>query len=70
MVLAGKDFLWITIILFLCGIGDDELISKAMSNFYKEELGIKCVIEEPWVTFAESSEFIISLVRMNRKERC
>ena len=28
----------------------------------------RCVIEEPWVTFAESSEFIISLVRMNRKE--
>ena len=49
---------------FLCGIGDDELISKAMSNFYNDGLGIKCVIEEPWVTFAESSEFIISLVKM------
>ena len=53
---------------FLCGIGDDELISKTLSNFYNEGLGIKCVIEEPWVTFAESSEFIISLVKMNRKE--
>ena len=39
-----------------------------MSNFYNEGLGIKCVIEEPWVTFAESSEFIISLVKMKRKE--
>ena len=53
---------------FLCGIGSDELINKTMSNFYHEGLGIKCAIEEPWVTFAESSEFIISLVKMNRKE--
>ena len=53
---------------FLCGIGNDELISKTLSDFYNEGLGIKCVIEEPWVTFAESSEFIISLVVMNRKE--
>ena len=53
---------------FLCGIGNDELISKTLSDFYNDGLGIKCVIEEPWVTFAESSEFIISLVVMNRKE--
>ncbi len=53
---------------FLCGIGDDELIRKTLNDFYKDGLGIKCVVEEPWVTFAESSEFIISLVKMNKKE--
>ena len=27
-----------------------------------DKIGIKCVIEEPWVTVAETSEFIISLM--------
>ena len=53
---------------FLCGIGNDEKIGKVLGDFYKEGLGIKCVIEEPWVTFAESSEFIISMVKMKKNE--
>lgn len=53
---------------FLCGIGNDEKIDNALGDFYKAGLGIKCVIEEPWVTFAESSEFIISMVKMKKNE--
>ena len=37
-------------------------IDKIFSNFYVDKIGIKCVIEEPWVTVAETSEFIISLM--------
>ena len=31
-------------------------------DFYVDGIGIKCVIEEPWVTVAETSEFIVSLM--------
>lgn len=37
-------------------------LDKTFSNFYVDKIGIKCVIEEPWVTVAETSEFIISLM--------
>ena len=37
-------------------------ISKTFSDFYVDGIGIKCVKEEPWITVAETSEFIISLV--------
>ena len=36
-------------------------IEKVFNNFYIKDIGIKCVIEEPWITVAETSEFIISL---------
>ena len=37
-------------------------IDKTFSDFYVDGIGIKCVKEEPWITVAETSEFIISLV--------
>ena len=49
---------------FLSGLDQDkESFIKGLSKFYVDGLGIKCVIEEPWVTFAESSELIIALCR-------
>ena len=46
----------------------DFYIKKILKDFYVDGLGIKCVIEEPWVTVAETSEFIITLVISNRLE--
>ena len=37
-------------------------VNKIFKDFYVKDIGIKCVIEEPWVTVAETSEFIISLM--------
>jgi hypothetical protein len=31
-----------------------------LDNYYVKGLGVKCVAEEPWVTFAESCECVIS----------
>ena len=50
---------------YLAGInlGSSKLL-VLLSDFYVPGMGIKCVKEEPWVTFAESSEAIISLIRV------
>ena len=45
----------------LCNCGTQEDATKFLNKFYVEGLGIKCVEEEPWVTFAESSECIMAL---------
>lgn len=37
-------------------------VKKVFSDFYVNDIGVKCVKEEPWITVAESCEFIISLV--------
>ena len=36
-------------------------IEKIFNEFYIEGLGVKCVREEPWITVAETCEFIIAL---------
>ena len=36
-------------------------IEKIFKEFYIEGLGVKCVREEPWITVAETCEFIIAL---------
>ena len=36
-------------------------IEKVFNEFYIEGLGVKCVREEPWITVAETCEFIIAL---------
>ena len=41
-------------------------IDKVLRDFYIKDIGIKCVIEEPWVTVAETCEFIISLMISDR----
>ncbi len=37
-------------------------IEKIFNEFYIEGLGVKCVREEPWITVAETCEFIIALI--------
>ena len=46
----------------------DKYIKKIFKDFYIEGIGVKCVVEEPWVTVAETSEFIVSLVISNKIE--
>ena len=46
----------------------DKHITHTLVNFYDEGLGIRCVQEEPWVTVAETNEFIIALVMANNKK--
>ena len=43
-------------------------INKIFEDFYIKNLGIKCVIEEPWITVAETCEFIIALMIANKDE--
>jgi len=43
-------------------------IDKVLKDFYTKDIGIKCVIEEPWVTVAETCEFIISLMISGRPQ--
>ena len=46
---------------FLAGIKKDKSeFKKVLKSFYVEGLGVKCVKEEPWVTFAESSECVLA----------
>ena len=46
----------------------EKYIKKIFKDFYVEGIGVKCVVDEPWVTVAETSEFIISLVISNELE--
>jgi len=46
----------------------EKYIKKIFKDFYVEGIGVKCVVEEPWVTVAETSEFIVSLVISNKIE--
>ena len=43
-------------------------IQQTLNNFYEDGLGIKCVREEPWITVAETNEFVIALVIGNKKD--
>ena len=43
-------------------------IDKIFKDFYIKDLGIKCVIEEPWITVAETCEFIIALMIGKKNE--
>ena len=52
----------------LCGYGNKLDVKRLLKDFYIEELGIKCVIEEPWVTLAESSEAVIALIKSGEIE--
>ena len=57
----------------LCGVitgkaGLERFQHKEM-EFIVEGLGCKCVVEEPWVTIAESSELVMALANMGEIER-
>ena len=43
-------------------------IDKIFKDFYVKDIGVKCVVHEPWITVAETSEFIISLVIAERRK--
>tara|TARA_B100000029_G_scaffold473850_1_gene515631 strand:- start:15852 stop:16862 length:1011 start_codon:yes stop_codon:yes gene_type:complete len=45
---------------------EDLYIRKTFKEFYIKDLGIKCVKEEPWITVAETCEFVICLVKTGR----
>ena len=34
-------------------------VEKTMQRFYVDGLGVKCVAEEPWVTVAETCNFVL-----------
>ena len=56
----------------LCGIYDDKKsikdIETKWSKFIVDDMGCKCVEEEPWVTVAESSELVLALVKIGLRE--
>ena len=52
----------------LCDSRTKEDAKKILKKFYVDGLGIKCVEEEPWVTFAESSECIMALYKVGLKK--
>ena len=52
----------------LCESGTKKDAMKTLNKFYVHGLGIKCVEEEPWVTFAESSECIMALYKIGLKK--
>ncbi|NUC73278.1 prenyltransferase [Haloterrigena sp. SYSU A558-1] len=57
----------------LCGvvIGDSarDRLDAGADRFLEEELGCRCVADEPWVTVAESCELVLSLAAVGRTER-
>ena len=53
----------------LCNIVSPDAIHKLIENFYVEGLGIKCVKEEPWVTFAETSECVMALYKSGEHDK-
>ena len=57
----------------LCGVITDkdglERFQTKEKEFVVEGMGCKCVVEEPWVTIAESSELVIALARLGQINR-
>ena len=44
------------------------IIDKFWKKFVVEGQGVKCVSDEPWVTVAETAEFILTLASMGRQD--
>jgi len=54
----------------LCGVPfDKDLFFTSLNSFYVEGIGIKCVIEEPWVTVAESCECALALLKIGYADK-
>ena len=57
----------------LCGVYDNKkgisIIDSKWSDFIVLGMGCKCVVEEPWVTVADSSELVIALVKLGFIEK-
>jgi hypothetical protein len=52
----------------LTGAEAQKRIDKYWKKYVVEERGVLCVSDEPWVTIAETSEFIIALAAMGNHE--
>jgi hypothetical protein len=57
----------------MCGVikGNEakERIQRRWHEFIIQGMGCKCVVEEPWVTIAESSELVVALVAIGEKDK-
>ena len=53
----------------ISGEGAKERFKKREQEFIVEGLGCKCVVEEPWVTIAESSELVMALASLGQINR-
>ena len=45
---------------------DSTALDSGLNDFYVKDIGVKCVIEEPWITVAETCEFIIALMILSK----
>ena len=46
-----------------------KILMSKWNDFVVEGMGCKCVVEEPWVTVAESSELVIALLASGQRKR-
>lgn len=57
----------------LCGamVGEDarQRIERGWRRFVAEGLGVQCVSDRPWVALAETTELVLALVAMGRREQ-
>ena len=47
---------------------ETKYIKQTLEKFYVSDLGIKCVSDQPWVTVAETCEFVIALMKVDEKD--
>ena len=55
----------------LCGAIQEDKAQKRIDKYWKkyviEDQGVRCVADEPWVTVAETAEFILTLNAMGNQ---
>ncbi|MGD9209744.1 MAG: phenyltransferase domain-containing protein [Desulfobacteraceae bacterium] len=61
---------WFYPILAGAILGDTALkrIKKYWKKFVVENMGVRCVSDQPWITIAETSELVIALTAMGKRE--
>jgi hypothetical protein len=52
----------------LTGADAQKRIDKYWAKYMIEDMGVRCVYDEPWVTIAETSELVIALAAMGNRE--
>ncbi|MEN6475333.1 MAG: phenyltransferase domain-containing protein [Syntrophaceae bacterium] len=52
----------------ITGLEAFKRLEKSWDKFIVPGLGVRCVSDRPWVTMAETSEFILALIAMGRRE--
>lgn len=51
------------------GVRAEERIAERWDSFVVADLGIRCVSDQPWVTGAETSELVLALAAMGRRDQ-